>query len=524
MLLTSSGAHAVTIETAVMPGPVIQGHAELEENCSNCHLRFDRAAQPRLCLDCHKAVRADVAAKTGYHGRIAEAERECRQCHTDHKGRQARIVILRERQFDHTQTDFLLTGKHKVKACASCHRPGVRHSQAPAECVGCHRQDDKHKGGLGTSCAACHDSESWKQARFDHGKTKFPLRRAHADARVQCESCHVAQRYKGTPQDCVACHREDDMKKGHKGNFGSRCEKCHEDSAWKTPTFRHDRDTAYPLVNRHRLVKCENCHRAPLFGEKLATRCVACHRGDDVHKTTLGDRCDKCHSPRGWKGTSFDHAVDTRFPLIDRHKAAACDACHKDKGLREKPPLACVSCHERDDRERGHRGNLGDKCDKCHSPRGWKGTSFDHAVDTRFPLIDRHKAAACDACHKDKAMREKLPLACASCHERDDRERGHRGNLGEKCETCHDARAFKPALFEHGRNTTFTLVGKHAGIKCASCHRDALFRTKTRPACYDCHKDQDVHFATYGLECETCHMAQEWRKLKPGALVPGRTP
>jgi hypothetical protein len=441
MLLTSSGAHAVTIETAVMPGPVIQGHAELEENCSNCHLRFDRAAQPRLCLDCHKAVRADVAAKTGYHGRIAEAERECRQCHTDHKGRQARIVILRERQFDHTQTDFLLTGKHKVKACASCHRPGVRHSQAPAECVGCHRQDDKHKGGLGTSCAACHDSDSWKQARFDHGKTKFPLRRAHADARVQCESCHVAQRYKGTPQDCVACHREDDMKKGHKGNFGSRCEKCHEDSAWKTPTFRHDRDTAYPLVNRHRLVKCENCHR------------VACHRGDDVHKTTLGDRCDKCHSPRGWKGTSFDHAVDTRFPLIDRHKAAACDACHK-----------------------------------------------------------------------DKAMREKLPLACASCHERDDRERGHRGNLGEKCETCHDARAFKPALFEHGRNTTFTLVGKHAGIKCASCHRDALFRTKTRPACYDCHKDQDVHFATYGLECETCHMAQEWRKLKPGALVPGRTP
>jgi hypothetical protein len=183
-----------------------------------------------------------------------------------------------------------------------------------------------------------------------------------------------------------------------------------------------------------------------------------------------------------------------------------------------------VSCHERDDRERGHRGSLGDKCDTCHSPRGWKVTSFDHDADTHFPLRDRHKAAACDACHKDKGMREKPPLACVSCHERDDRERGHRGSLGDKCETCHDARAFKPSLFEHGRDTTFTLVGKHAQVKCASCHRGPLFRTKTPTACYACHKDQDVHFATYGLECATCHMTQEWRKTKPGASVPGRTP
>ena len=67
-----------------------------------------------------------------------------------------RIVILRERQFDHAQTDFPLAGKHKLKQCASCHRPGVRHRQAPGECVGCHRKDDKHKGTLGNDCARCH--------------------------------------------------------------------------------------------------------------------------------------------------------------------------------------------------------------------------------------------------------------------------------------------------------------------------------------------------------------------------------
>ena len=35
-------------------------------------------------------------------------------------------------------------------------------------------------------------------------------------------------------------------------------------------------------------------------------------------------------------------------------------------------------------------------------------------------------------------MREKLPQKCAACHEREDKEKGHKGNYGDKCETCHD--------------------------------------------------------------------------------------
>jgi hypothetical protein len=523
LILSASGASALTIETAVMPGPVIQGHAKLEGDCGNCHERFDRAAQPGLCLGCHKPVRADVIAKTGYHGRLSDKERECRHCHTDHKGRQARIVVLREHEFDHRRTDFELAGKHKLQACTSCHRPGMRHSQAPSECVACHRKDDKHKGGLGANCSTCHDENDWKHARFDHAKTKFPLRRAHAQPSVRCESCHAGQKFKGTPQECGTCHREDDMTKGHKGHFGSRCEKCHDEGAWKTPTFRHDRDTAYPLVDRHRAVKCENCHRAPLFREKTSTRCVACHRPDDVHKGSLGERCDKCHSPRGWKTTAFNHDADTRFALRERHKAVACTACHKDQGMREKLPLTCVGCHERDDREKGHGGRLGDQCDKCHNPRGWKTTAFDHETQTHFPLRDRHKAAACTACHKDQGMREKLPLTCFGCHEGDDRDKGHRGHLGPKCESCHDTRGFKHApLFDHARDTPFSLAGKHARIECVSCHKEPLLRTRTDAACYGCHKDQDVHFETYGLRCETCHLGEDWRKIKPDAPAPAR--
>ena len=48
-----------------MPGKVIAGHAKYEAECSNCHVKFDRAAQDGLCRDCHKPVGADVAAKQG---------------------------------------------------------------------------------------------------------------------------------------------------------------------------------------------------------------------------------------------------------------------------------------------------------------------------------------------------------------------------------------------------------------------------------------------------------------------------
>ena len=40
------------------------------QECANCHVKFDRAAQDGLCLDCHKEVGADVRAKQGYHGRL----------------------------------------------------------------------------------------------------------------------------------------------------------------------------------------------------------------------------------------------------------------------------------------------------------------------------------------------------------------------------------------------------------------------------------------------------------------------
>lgn len=123
------------IETLVMPGEVIEGHAEYEEDCNACHAKFKRAEQRTLCLDCHEDVAADVNAGSGFHGLSDEArDTSCAICHTDHEGRDADIVQLDEQSFDHDLTDFPLLGKHGETECGECHETGSKHREAASEC------------------------------------------------------------------------------------------------------------------------------------------------------------------------------------------------------------------------------------------------------------------------------------------------------------------------------------------------------------------------------------------------------
>lgn len=433
-------ASAQTLESALMPGAVIEGHAEYEAACEKCHVRFDRSAQIGLCLACHKDVAADVRGKSGYHGRINE--RECRTCHTEHKGRAARIIKLEEKKFDHNQTDFVLRGKHRKQTCISCHLAKTKHRTAATDCSSCHRKDDRHKGGLGPKCENCHNEDNWKEARFDHQKTHFPLLQRHAD--VKCISCHVQEHYLNTPKDCASCHREDDA---HKGFYGPRCDSCHNAADWKVPLFRHDRDTRYPLLDRHRQVKCLSCHLSSPYRERTPTRCNACHRSDDPHKGALGDKCDKCHNERGWKGNSrFSHDADTQFPLRDAHKAAKCESCHKDKGMQEKLPVRCFACHKENDQKKGHKGAFGEKCDACHNEKDFAKPIFDHDRDTKFRLSGKHYKAKCSVCHEMPLYGKKPAGECNACHKSDDI---HFGSFGLKCEHCHTSSDWRKITERH---------------------------------------------------------------------------
>ncbi|MBX3636307.1 MAG: cytochrome C [Rubrivivax sp.] len=497
LVLMPNPAAAQSLESALSPGPLVRSHAKLDADCAACHVRFDRAAQDRLCVTCHKEVGQDLQQRTGLHGRAPQRQ-ACRSCHTDHRGRDMDIAPLDTRRFDHRQTDYALDGRHAAVDCASCHPKGRRYRDAPSDCLACHRQDDAHKGSLGVRCADCHDTRGWKQARVDHDRTRFPLTGRHVQAR--CDSCHKTAVYSDAPERCVDCHRKDDT---HKARYGDQCENCHGSERWRTTHFRHDVDTRYALKGRHRTVGCDSCHTGQLYRDRVGTACVDCHRKDDTHKGSLGTDCAACHQEQGWKtGGRFDHER-SRFPLRGGHLKAECGACHRDARYRETPS-DCIACHRKDDR---HAGTLGEDCATCHDDRDWRARRFEHAR-TRFALAEAHAVPPlrCDSCHRDQKSYRRTPTDCVACHRKDDR---HEGQLGERCDSCHGARDWRRTRFDHAR-ARFALVGAHQRVACADCHATPRYRDAPRD-CIGCHRRDDRHKGALGSDCQACHNARDWR-------------
>jgi hypothetical protein len=484
------------------PGKLIQGHAKWDEDCKACHVKFDRAAQDRLCMDCHKDIGGDVRARAGYHGRLKP--QACNECHTDHKGRSEKIAAFDTKRFDHAQTDYPLRGKHVQTECAKCHEAGKKWRESPNDCNACHRKDDVHKGSLGPKCGDCHTENNWKEAKFDHSKTRFALEGKHVD--TKCGDCHKNKAdYKDAPRTCVGCHKkDDDGAKGHKGQFGEKCESCHNAKAWKPSTFNHDIDTKYVLRGKHRNTKCGDCHTGPLYKTKTATDCFSCHKKDDKHEGTLGKDCGACHTERDWKEKAkFDHDK-TDFPLKGKHDEIKCDACHKSKLFKEAPKT-CIGCHKKDDK---HEATLGEACGDCHGERDWKTTKgrFDHDK-TKFKLRNAHAAAKvkCDACHKDLKSFRKTATDCYACHQKDDK---HEAQLGRQCESCHTDRDWKVPGYDHNK-TRYPLLGKHMKVACKDCHATPRYRDAAKD-CYACHKKEDKHKLVFGTKCESCHNARGW--------------
>ncbi len=510
---------AQSLERTLMPGAVIKAHAKYEDECSVCHERFNRGAQSKLCADCHKDIRDDINRRAHLHGHMESTV--CKECHTEHKGRDARIVQLDKRTFDHKSTGLPLKGAHRKvirEKCESCHAPKQKLRDAPTHCDACHRKDDIHKGGLGKKCDECHSEDTWKEGRFDHDKTHFILTGKHVD--TKCKECHVDARYKDTPKECYGCHKKDDAKDGHKGRFNTKCENCHGTERWKDSTFDHERDTHYRLRGKHQKLECTQCHATTLYvAPKTSTRCISCHRMDDQrkgHQGSLGEKCESCHNEREWKTTNFDHDRDTEYPLTGKHRDAKCDSCHKDglkpavgEKVRKKLPADCGSCHKETDLEKGHRGHFGNKCKACHNTESWTKILFLHERDTRYALLGKHAQTKCTACHTGFLYAEKLNADCVSCHQRDDKEKGHKGTLGNKCQECHNERGWKVERFDHNRSR-FPLTGEHVRVECTKCHRDKEFRTAPRK-CNGCHERDDIHRRTLGPACEQCHNSRSWK-------------
>ncbi len=294
---------------------------------------------------------------------------------------------------------------------------------------------------------------------------------------------------------------------------------------------------------------CVSCHE--VGAGKAQYRCLECHKdiasritgrkgyhASILPATATGRDCIRCHSEHNgenfqivkWYPKTFDHSK-TGFKLDGKHVGLDCAKCHNSSHISaaEKATLsakdlnktylgltaACTTCHE--DK---HQGRLGSNCLRCHSTTDWKVQGkFDHSK-TRFPLTGAHLDVTCQKCHTMPDGTVKYTgLAfqqCSSCH-----ADPHHGLFKQSCQSCHSTVSWKTGSadekFDHSK-TQFPLLGKHADVKCASCHERGDF-TKVIPFrfCSDCHKDpHSGQFAKRpdGGKCESCHTVDGWKPAK----------
>ncbi len=498
-----ANAEEVTWKTMLMPGEVIEGHLEYENSCGKCHAVFEKKSQNQLCLDCHKEIRKDFAIEHGFHGRSIDRNLGCKTCHTEHIGRDAKIMNLDTSNFNHDLTDFSLEDGHLSVSCQSCHKADAKYREAPGECVDCHRENDRHNGNLGTACHDCHSAMAWDKAEFDHSSTKFNLTGKHEE--VQCRACHPGENYEKTPEECFACHVLNDV---HAGNMGNQCGSCHEETGWSETSFDHNTDTDFRLEGKHTELFCENCHQPPASEKKLQTQCHACHRGDDEHKGKYGNKCETCHQEESWSRLIFDHQRDTEFPLHGSHKELACENCHRGSIKEAKIGKQCFQCHVDDD---VHLGQQGKSCNDCHAEVGWlEQVLFNHDL-TKFPLTGIHAITSCDSCHTSREF-QNAGNRCTDCHSQDD---AHKQGLGANCGDCHSPNGWQWWVFDHDRQTKFTLEGAHSDLSCSECHhRPVSKKIKRSQNCISCHLADDIHSRKFGRDCGRCHTANSFKELR----------
>ena len=212
-------------------------------------------------------------------------------------------------------------------------------------------------------------------------------------------------------------------------------------------------------------------------------------------------------------------------PVIKGHAKfeQECEKCHNVFDKKDQNKL-CLSCHKDvrkdiNDNE-GYHGKYKiikkTECYSCHIEH--KGRSadivkldnktFQHDL-TDFKLKHAHKNVKCSSCHLKEKKHREAKHQCSNCHKDNDT---HKGELGNKCNSCHNEKSWSDISFDHDK-TDFSLTGKHAKTSCNSCHINNKYE-KTPKKCNTCHAIDDVHKGKNGKNCKKCHNSRNWKSLK----------
>jgi hypothetical protein len=507
--------------------------AHLGVTCEKCHLA--EQAPPGALV---RGVAAPAASRQ-YRGvsfqcaachkdaHLGQVGPDCAKCHgLATKGYKADLFV-------HSHAKFALTGKHETVPCAKCHAKetgtfpagsgtAVRLTGISTECRACHK--DPHFGQLSPRCETCHNTASFKVAKFTHPKKRETEEFFVAKhATIACAECHRKETFnypagRGTavrysvPVACTHCHED-----AHRGALGRECASCHNAVIWRTASRAFHKTGLFPLEGKHLSTPCASCHvKGVLKG--TPTGCFDCHwirKPDDRFKTKLGSDCQTCHRPIAWTAVTWSHAAATGFTLETPHKTLDCESCHKGQ-LFKGTSHDCYTCH-RADYERVQNpnhvaGGFPTDCTGCHKPSAptWQGATFVHST---FPLAGVHTTQPCAACHVNNVFKG-TPRDCYSCHKtiyQGSKNPPHAAaGFATTCDSCHkfsDA-TWLQATFNHA---TFPLAGVHLTQPCTACHVNNVFKGTPRD-CYSCHKTiyqgskNPPHAAAgFATTCDSCH-------------------
>jgi hypothetical protein len=215
--------------------------------CNACHINHVLQGTPTDCYACHQK---DDTHKGRY-------GTDCSVCHSPDGWKPATV--------HHDLFTFKLTGRHITVDCASCHLNND-FKGTPTDCYSCHQKKDQHNGRFGRDCSACHTTDGWLPATFDHNLSPFPLTGAHTS--LACTQCHKGGIFTGLSTACVACHA---LPATHAG-MSAACTQCHSTSNW-TANFNHPGGCGDQNCANHEGATCADCHPA----NYSTYTCLKCH-------------------------------------------------------------------------------------------------------------------------------------------------------------------------------------------------------------------------------------------------------
>ncbi|MEZ4226119.1 MAG: cytochrome c3 family protein [Polyangiaceae bacterium] len=319
------------------------GGAHLTAKCNDCHTGDPPVYEgtPTVCYGCHKSDYEN----SPYPGHQTYPT-TCQDCHS----------TIAWKPASPTEHPFPLAGAHASTPCDQCHvgNPPV-YKGTPTVCVGCHKSDYDNSPYPGhqtfpTTCEQCHGTIAWVPAsKVEH---PWPLNGAHGAA--ACAECHVGNPpvYKGTPTNCVGCHKADYDSSPYPGHstYPTTCDQCHGTNAWKPAT---PAEHPFPLDGAHAGTICAKCHTGnPPVYKGTPNTCVGCHKADYdsspyPNHQTFATTCGDCHNTTAWKPATGGGHPETKFPVsTGAHSKFKCADCHNASlGPNGKGNADCVGCH-----------------------------------------------------------------------------------------------------------------------------------------------------------------------------------